>query len=461
MKMENGEPEARDRPAVNAPQVPEACPATGKERLTSVDTLRGVAVLGILAMNIYAYSLPYMAYENPSVMGGFDGLNRLTWWITHMFFSFKMMPIFSMLFGAGLMLMHERFTPRGISFRKLWYRRILWLMVMGAVHGYLLWAGDILFLYSVCGLFLYLFRKKSAKRLIVAASIFYVIAFLPNLAAGYYFGMIRDEMLPRIESKLEAGEELTAEEQAHRKQWDETKKHFNPSREDVERDIEVMRGGYPGIVKYRAPLYFAVSTYMLAFGGFWPTIGLMLLGMAFVKMGVFSASRSKMFYLILCVIGYGAGLPVAYLSARGAIASDFSFVESFMIRGPLNLFGGPLVALGHVGMIMLVCRSGILSGLRRRLADAGRMALSNYIGQTLICTTIFYGYGLGLYASFDRSALMLFVAGVWAVELIVSPLWLGRFRFGPLEWLWRTLTYGKRQPMRKDAPVLTGKSAGG
>ena len=188
---------------------------------------------------------------------------------------------------------------------------------------------------------------------------------------------------------------------------------------------------------------------MLIFGSFWPAMGLMLSGMALMKLGVFSASRSKRYYLILAVIGYGAGLPLAYLSARGMIAHDFSFVEKFRIDSPLNHLGGPLVALGHIGLVMLACSYGILGGLRKRLAAAGRMALSNYIGQTLICTTIFYGYGLGLYASIGKAWLMLFVAGVWIVELIVSPLWLGRFRFGPLEWLWRTITYGHRQPMRR------------
>ncbi len=425
------------------------CPAEGRERLASIDTLRGVAVLGILGMNIYAYSLPYMAYDNPTVMGGFTGPDRLAWWITYMFFSFKIMPVFSMLFGAGLMLMYDRYASKGISFGRFWYRRILLLMMFGAVHGYLLWTGDILFLYSICGLFLYLFRRKTVRKLFIAASIFYIIGFLPNMAGGYYFGMIRDDVLPEVERKTAAGEKLTAVEQAQKQTWDETIKHFNPSDEDVEKDVEVFRNGYPGMVTYRAPLYLAMTTYLLVFGSFWPAMGLMLFGMAFAKLGVFSASRSKRFYLILAVIGYGAGLPLAYLSASGAIADDFSFVESMSTRGPLNMLGGPLVALGHVGIVMFACRACLLSGMRRMLSEAGRMALSNYIGQTLICTTIFYGYGLGLYASYGRATLMLLVLAVWIVELIVSLIWLRRFRFGPLEWLWRTLTYGRPQPMRK------------
>ncbi len=429
--------------------LPVPCPVAGKERLASVDTLRGFAVLGILVMNICAYGLPHMAYSNPTVIGGFSGIDRLTWWISHLLFSFKMMPIFGMLFGAGLMLMYERFMSKGISFRRFWYRRILWLMLMGTVHGYLLWVGDILFLYSICGLFLYLFRKKSAKKLFILAAIFYIIVFIPGLAGGYYFGTVRDTILPEIERKIEAGEEVTAREEAHRQRWNETKKHYDPSAEQLEKNIATYRNGYMGIVRNRAPLYFATTTFMLIIGSFWPTMGLMLAGMAFMKLGVFSASRSKRYYLILAVIGYGAGLPLAYLSARGMIAHDFSFVEKFRIDSPLNHLGGPLVALGHIGLVMLACSYGILGGLRKRLAAAGRMALSNYIGQTLICTTIFYGYGLGLYASIGKAGLMLFVVGVWIVELIVSPLWLGRFRSGPLEWLWRTLTYGRRQPMRK------------
>jgi uncharacterized protein len=453
MTEEKNELEACDEPVTVDQPLPEPCPAAGAERLTSVDTLRGFAVLGILAMNVYSYSMPHMAYENPTVMGGFAGIDRLVWWITYLFFSFKMMPIFSMLFGAGLMLMTERYMPRGISFRRFWYRRILWLMLFGAMHGYLLWTGDILFLYSFCGLFLYLFRKKTVKKLILAASIFYVIGFLPNIAGGLYFGYVRDNFLPEIERKIEAGEDLTAEETAHKTQWDETIKHFNPPQEVVDKDVEAMRGSYIDAVRHRAPMYFAVTSYLLVFGAFWPAMGLMLFGMAMMKSGVFAASRSKRFYLILAVIGYGAGLPLAYLSASSAIANDFSFVESMLIRGPLNQLAGPMVALGHIGLVMLACVSGIFAGLRKRLAAAGRMAFSNYISQTLICTTIFYGYGLGMYGSVNRATLMLLVLAIWIVQLIVSPLWLGAFRFGPLEWLWRTLTYMKRQPMRKRPSV--------
>jgi uncharacterized protein len=192
-----------------------------------------------------------------------------------------------------------------------------------------------------------------------------------------------------------------------------------------------------------------MTTYLLFFGSFWPTMGLMLFGMAFMKLGVFSASRSKWFYLILALTGYGTGFPLAWLSARSAIATDFSFVESMSIRGPLNMLGGPLVALGHTGVVLLICRAGILTGLRRALSAAGRMALSNYIGQTLICTTLFYGYGMGLYASYGRATLMLLVITIWIIQLIVSPVWLARFRFGPLEWLWRSMSYGRLQPMRK------------
>jgi uncharacterized protein len=125
------------------------------------------------------------------------------------------------------------------------------------------------------------------------------------------------------------------------------------------------------------------------------------------------------------------------------------------------MLGGPLVALGHISVVMLACRAGLLTGMRKMLSAAGRMALSNYIGQTLICTTIFYGYGMGLYASYGRATLMLLVLAVWIVELIVSLIWLTRFRFGPLEWLWRTLTYGRPQPMRKQPSDCTGISARG
>jgi len=180
----------------------------------------------------------------------------------------------------------------------------------------------------------------------------------------------------------------------------------------------------------------------------WRVAGVMLVGMALMKMGVFSAARSPRFYALSMVVGYGLGLPLVAYGARQLVAHGF---EVTYLMGPgmfYNYFGSLLVAMAHVGLVMRACQAGLLRGLQRRLGAVGRMALTNYLMHTLIATTLFYGYGVGLFAHLGRAQLLAVVAAIWALQLVVSPLWLARFRFGPAEWAWRSLTYGRAQPMR-------------
>ena len=134
-------------------------PVAGAQRITAIDTLRGVAVLGILVMNIYGFAMPLPAYSNPLVMGGTEWYNLGTWFFTHVFFDQKFMTIFSLLFGGGTVLMWQRAQARGAKFGRIYFRRSFWLLLIGVVHGYLIWFGDILFHYALIGMFIYLFRK--------------------------------------------------------------------------------------------------------------------------------------------------------------------------------------------------------------------------------------------------------------------------------------------------------------
>jgi len=167
-----------------------------------------------------------------------------------------------------------------------------------------------------------------------------------------------------------------------------------------------------------------------------------------MKLGIFSALRSKRFYWILLIIGYAVGLPLAYYGGQMMIAHNFDLVDSFLSDRHWNYIGSVLVAMGHVGLVMLVCKSDILAKLKRGLAAVGRMALTNYLFHSVVFTFVFYGYGLGLFNRIDRFYLLLMVFAMWLVQLYLSSVWLKHFRFGPAEWLWRTLTYWRRQPMR-------------
>lgn len=424
-------------------------PVRGAERLAAVDVLRGFALLGILAMNIYAFALPWPAYTDPNKGGGTGVLDIGTWWFTHLFVDMKFMSLFSMLFGAGLALMARRATAGGGRFGAIYYRRMLWLLLVGLLHGYLLWFGDILYGYAICGLVLYPLRRLRPRTLLPLGAALLSVTVPVGLAFGHIkLPMMKAEAASALAAQ-QAGETLTDEQREIIETWSD----FAPSAKTLREEIETYRGGYLQQVIHRAPLVLQFQTVFLIFFGFWRISGLMLIGMGLMKLDVFSAARSTRFYASCCAIGYGVGLPLVLLGARGLMAHEFDVLYSNQGGYLPNYYGSILVALGHVGLVMLVYRSGVLRGLAARLAAVGRIALTNYLSHTLICTTIFYGWGLGLFARIGRFGLLGVVVAIWLFQLWLSPLWLRHFRFGPAEWLWRSLTYWRAQSMRVELPA--------
>jgi uncharacterized protein len=438
--------------AAEGPERPRAQPVAASERLFAVDALRGFALLGILAMNIVDFAWPGIAYMNPFRGGGFEGTDRAIWYVNHLVFEGKMMSIFSMLFGAGLVLMDQRAAGRGASVRGVYYRRVLWLLAIGLVHAYLIWSGDILVMYAECGLLLYLFRNKSPRTLIILgiAALLILVPVVVGFVAGIDY---MKAVTARVEAQQKAGETPTRFEKRIHDFWTTNlRDNFSPSpekqKEEWDKELATYRGGYPGIVKRRAVELVFVQTIGFLLGGVFMAGGRMLLGMGLMKLGVFSASRSRRFYAIMAALGYGIGLPLMVFDASRMIQNEFS-IEYFLHGGLYyNAFGSVIVALGHVGAMMLIIQSGAIEWLTRRLAAVGRMALSNYLTHSIVCTTLFYGYGFGLFGTINRTGLFGIVLAIWTFQLIVSPIWLRHFRFGPAEWLWRSLTYWRLQPMR-------------
>ena len=422
-------------------------PVDISKRIASVDVMRGVALLGILVINIIVFALPGMTLKNPLVAGGFHGADFVTWLVSYLLFYHKFMPVFSMLFGAGLVLMSDRAEASGRPLWRVYYRRILWLLVFGLAHGYLLWVGDILYSYAICGLLLYPLRRLSGRKLIVISLIVYLIGVPMIIGSGIYFVSLKGEVA-EMKSVLERGGTLTERQERMRGRWEEMRSNFDPTPEEVSSEIEIYRDGYWGIVKHRAPRALMMQTMVMLFLVLWRVGGLMILGMGLMKLGVFSAGRSLRFYVTCILAGYGIGLLIVAFGASRLIENNFDFIYLFGSGGLYNYGGGVLVALGHIGVVMIVCKSGLLRELKKRLAAVGRMALTNYLMHTVICTAIFFGYGLGLFGKIGRFGLMGFVLGIWILQLMVSPIWLRYFRFGPMEWLWRTLTYGFKQPIR-------------
>ena len=406
-----------------------AGPVAQPARIDSIDVLRGFALLGILVMNIQLFAMPNAAYFNPTAYGDLNGANLYVWLGSRLLADQKFMTIFSMLFGAGIVLMATRAEGSGDAVR-VHYRRMGWLAIIGLAHAHLLWAGDILVLYAVCGMLVYPLRRLSPGLLLVAGTATVAVA-----SAVYFVGGASMSYWPE--------EVLTAFTQ----EW-------QPAQPVIDPEVAAYRGGWLDQLPVRSTTALSFETVILLLWGVWRAGGLMLIGMALFKLGVFSASRSRRFYGGLIAAALLLGIP---LEAYGVVL-DFRYgwvaTWSFFQGEQFNYWPSIAVSLGYVGLVMLACQSGALRRATRPFAAVGQMALTNYLLQTVICTTIFYGHGFGLFGSVDRLGQFGVVAAVCVVQLIASPLWLQRFRFGPAEWVWRSLTYGARPPLRR-APAFT------
>ena len=401
------------------------CPVGQSDRILSLDVLRGFALLGILVVNIQSFSMISAAYMNPTAYGDLSGANYWAWLLTHVFFDTKFMTIFSMLFGAGIVLMAERAEKTGRSAVGLHCRRMLWLMLFGLLHAHLLWYGDILFLYGVCGLVVCWFRKLRPFFLLGAGLVFLFVGTGISFVSGLSMPYWPDEALA----------EITMD--------------WQPPPDVVDAEVAAYRGGWLRQMTHRIPAAIEFETLILLVWGIWRAGGLMLVGMALFKLGVFSAERSKRFYLSWIAAAALIGIPVILYGVRQNSAADWDVRYSFFL-GPLyNYWAGIVVSLGYVGLVMLVCRSGAATFVQRVLAAVGQTALSNYLFQSIICTTVLYGHGLGWFGAVERVGQLGVVVAVWVLQIVVSPIWMRYFRFGPFEWAWRTLTYLRWQPMRR------------
>jgi len=413
--------------SINGEQLPagDAVPVRLGERIVSLDVLRGVAIMGILVMNVQSFSMIEAAYLNPTAYGDLTGLNRLVWMLSHLLADLKFISIFSMLFGAGVVLFSNRLEARGIAPAGLHYRRVFWLLVIGLAHGFLLWYGDILAVYGLVALVAYLFRRVRPTVLAVVGVI--VLAVSSGL---YALGGASVQYMPP-----EALEGFAL--------------FWQPTAETMATELAAYRGPWIEQMPQRGAAMITSLTVVFLFNHVWRVGGMMLLGMALFKWGVLSAERSRRFYAILAALGLAVGLPLIALGIERRFAAGWSIEYGFFQGAHYNYWGSVFVALGYVALVMLAVKDRVLGWLGRAFAAAGRMAFTNYLLQTLIMTTIFYGHGLGLFGRVERSHQILMVFAVWIFQLWFSTFWLARFRFGPAEWLWRTLTYMKPQPMRR------------
>ena len=398
----------------------QASPTAKSDRITSLDVLRGVALLGILLMNIQSFSQPH--YDSPLAFGDFHGTNLAVWLFSHTFAYLKFLSIFSMLFGAGIYLFCSNVEARQKSSLWLHYRRMSVLIMFGLLHAYLLWFGDILVHYGVCGMLVYPFRNLSPRRLLLIGAI--VLA-VPIVAGFVYVRTMGPQNLQEFQSELQ------------------------PSSAQVASDLAHYRGGWLNQETDRASAALEFETTVFAWEYSWRELGLMFLGIAFFKWGVFTAKLARPVYLKMITAGALVGIPLTWYAVYDNYSVGWTNLQVFFRGEFLDYFASLLVAIGWVGAVMLLCRSSAFLWLLHPLQAVGRAAFSNYIFQTVVCTTLFYGHGFGLYGRVSRAGQFAIVLGIWALQLVLSNWWFQVFRMGPLEAAWRSLTYWKPQPLRR------------
>ncbi|MCD9699648.1 DUF418 domain-containing protein YeiB [Klebsiella pneumoniae] len=371
------------------------------ERNVTLDFVRGVAILGILLLNISAFGLPKAAYLNPAWSGSASLSDAWTWALLDLLAQVKFLTLFALLFGAGLQLL----LPRG----KRWIQsRLTLLALLGFIHGLFFWDGDILLAYALVGLVSWRMVREAhhVKSLFNTG----VVLYLTGIAVLVLLGLISGT--------------------AANRSW-------APDAANLQYEQYWKLHGGMEAVSNRADM---LSDNLLALGAQygWQLAGMMLMGAALMRSGWLKGQFSLRHYrrtgALLVAAGMAVNLPAIF--AQWYLAWDYRWC-AFLLQAPREL-SAPLQAIGYAALAWgywpQLCRFRLVGAI----ACVGRMALTNYLLQTLICTTLFYH--LGLFMRFDRLQLLAFVPPIWAVNLLVSSLWLRRFRQGPVEWLWRQLT---------------------
>ena len=417
------------------------------ERIQSLDIMRGIVLLGILLMNINGMGLAG-AYEDPTVSGGSTGWDLATWITTNMLFEGTMRALFSLLFGVGMFILLDRLEKKGagIEAANIYFRRLTWLLVFGLIHGYLLlWTGEILYNYALMGFLVYSFRNMNPKKLMFITLILFSIGSL----WGYYDYKNDKKFVEQAElaqSYKSMGKPLSKELKDADKKWEN--RIWERSPEAIAEYNSNMRKDYFSVVSFLAPINQHENEHFPYRYDLWDVLSMMLLGIALFKLNILSAEKSYKFYAFMTILGYLIGLSVNYYETQLIINSNFSLLGFSKSHITYELGRTP-VAIGHVGLIMLFCKLPFLNWLKKSLSAVGKMALTNYVMHSVFAMFIFTGVGFGLFGKLQRYELLYVVFSIWLFQMIISPIWLKYFQFGPLEWIWRNLSYQKRHPFKK------------
>lgn len=421
-------------------------PTERKERFASLDVLRGVAVLGLLPVSIQTFAMASSTFADLPNDGVLIGTDGAIWILLHVFFEQKFDTILAVLLGAGIVLMAGRVldhlqaadikaTPSAEKSKPLLFHqskdvafqlhntRMLWMVALGIVQFFLFWHDDRLAIYALCGLAAYYFVNWQPEPLLRTGLLLITFGAVLMFLIGTYLGRL----------PLESYNQIVAQ-------------YWFLSPEAIAEQNSGLHGSWFQQIGWRARSIDILPTTLLSLVTFWRTLGLMLLGMAFLKQGILTGQRPTSWYALITVIGMLISLPLATTGIVQNVTHYWDMAYTVTIGAQFDYWASLLMASAYVSLILLLCKHQFLRRIKRMLAAMGRMSLSNYTIQFLVCGWIFYGHGLDLYGSLTRVDQMQIALALMIVQMIYSPFWLKAFHYGPLEWLWRSLTYRQTLP---------------
>lgn len=417
------------------------------QRLESLDLLRGFALCGILLVNIIFMGGPWDQFH-PQLPPTLANPDWGVWIVQHLFVQGSMRGMFTLLFGAGMLLITLRGEDgRGtIQSADVYFRRCMVLLALGIFNAtVLLFPGDILYIYGLSGFLLFVFRMARPRTLIAISAAMLLMLTAESAVVGAH-QVVEARRGAELAGQVQAGAVLTGDDAEAYRAYSRAEEARGVPPEVLAQETAVRTGGVVGLLKWSVRIWldYAASSYTITL--VIETVAFMLMGMALFKLGVLGGARSLGFYLALAGGGYALGLAVNGAQAIVLWNSQFS-AGSWETQSSYEL-GRCAMTLGHVGLLLSLWKMNALGFVGRALRNLGRMALTNYLGQSAIAAVLFYGFGL--WGRLDWGGLWALAAGIWVFQMIFSTLWLKRFNMGPLEWALRWFAYGRPSPLKRE-----------
>ncbi len=424
------------------------------QRIHVLDAVRGFALLGILLMNIPYFGMPEMVVSNLNIRNEYTGLNYYTWWIVNLLFEGSMRGLFSIMFGASMMLLTTRLAAKSDidSVAEIYYRRMIWLLLFGFINAFVfMWPGDILYCYAICGLFLFPFRSMRPKYILLIAGILMVLFTFKITYQDREPLRIRKEAL-LVQKTDTTKTRLTEGQKEILVKWKgfQEKQKLSNKKKEAEKEARKVKGSFKTFYSYYTDINVLLQTTIFYQINFLDCLIFILIGIAFYKLKIITGERSMPFYFWMALTGYIVAFSLSWWRLNLLISVKFDLLQ-YLEKIPFDMYEIRRLGLtvGHLGLLMVLYQSGAVKFLFRVWAKVGQMAFSNYLLQSIICSLFFYGFAFNKFNELERYELYLVVAAVWTFNVAFSYLWLHFFTMGPFEWLWRSLTYWRIQPIRK------------